>query len=345
MSAHHAADVLSFDAHLGRMVGPPSRSETLLTLRAYYFTDVRPQIEHQRPGSLAEDRVALKNWELHTGNPDIRSISRDHLVLLRDGLLAAGRSKATVNKTWREIKAMLEIAKEDGVIARVPKIGLRMKTKLVRPDAKIQRDIISDDELTRLWRACDQAMYPQRGAFPTVAMWRALIYLFRLYGPRTRDLFYLKWDSIKPKKGLIQFEAMKTSKLQGLPLTDLASRQIEQFRGIDADYVFPGFRSHGCFLKGPPGRWVRGYYTTWRTEICPAAGITSPIVFKHFRETMVSTLNGVEPNLGNWIAGHYVPGVSAQSYDMPTARVRAAIERVPIPSCFQMVEPDANRSA
>lgn len=334
-AAEPAADVLSFESHLGRYVSPPSRPEQALTLRQYYAAHVRHLIDHHKRSSLAEDRVAIKNWELHTGNPDLRSISREHLVKLRDGLLAAGRSKATVNKTWREVKAILEIASDEDVIAKVPKIGVGMKARLVAEPAKIQREIISDDELTRLWHACEHATYPQRGTFPTVAMWRSILFLLRLYGPRTLDLFRLRWESIKPKSRLIQFEAMKTGKLQGLPMTDLAARHIEQFRGIDATFVFPGFRSHGSFLKGP-GRWARGYYSTWRSEICPAAELEATIVFKHFRETMVSTLNGVEPNLGNWIAGHYVPGVSAQKYDLPTARIRAAIESVSVPDCFQM---------
>ena len=34
------------------------------------------------------------------------------------------------------------------------------------------------------------------------------------------------------------------------------------------------------------------------------------------------------------LAAHYVPGVSAQFYDMPTTRIRDAIDSTVLPDCF-----------
>ena len=96
--------------------------------------------------------------------------------------------------------------------------------------------------------------------------------------------------------------------------------------------VFPGFNTKGCWLHENQ-KWKRGYYTTWRNEIQRDAKLQG-IWIKHFRETMLTRNNGIEAGLGNWMAGHYMPGVSAQSYDLPTKRIREAVESTPVPECF-----------
>lgn len=328
--------ILSFNDYLSRFVGPVAKAESAITLRAFYESNVLPEIEEQAAGSLAEDRYALAHWERHTGNPELRAIDKGHLIRLRDGMLRADRRPGTINKTWRELRAILQMAADEELLNRVPQIGRRMKSRLVREPAKAQREIITREELTRLWHACEFASYPNPKRFPTAAIWRTILLMFWLYGPRTQDLFRLRWDSIYASSMLIRFEAMKTKKLQGLPLTPLVFESIRALRGLDPIYVFP-LRTKGHFsLRN--NCWIPGYYTAWRAHIQPAAGIGEPVLFKNFRETMVTNLNAVEPSLGNWIAGHYMPGVSAQNYDLPTQRIRRAIESVEIPNCFRLAD-------
>ncbi len=85
-------------------------------------------------------------------------------------------------------------------------------------------------------------------------------------------------------------------------------------------------------VKFPPG-----YYATWRHEICEQAALLAPIQLKHFRERVVTRYNAMHPGLGSWIAGHYVPGVSAQSYDLPTDQIREVLGSAPVPECFRSI--------
>lgn len=315
----------------------PDPDETL-TLRHYYSEWVLPELSHAAPRSLVEDSTALKHWEHYTHDPDIRGLTRQDLELLRDGMLQDEYAAATINKTWRELKMMMEFAHDERVISVVPKIGYRMKSMLLKEHPKIQRETISDFEVEQLWRSCQAATYPRDRVTPAPKSWRVALYLFWLYGARTWDVFSLEWKNVKFRDRLIQFEAMKTRKLQGLPLTDLGIRHLRSISN-HSHRVFPGFNSRGCFLKRT-GKWKTGYYTTWRNEIFRTSEIETYIVLKNFRETMLTRFNGNadEPGLGNWIAGHYVPGVSAQCYDLPTKRIRKAIESVTVPACFEEIQ-------
>ncbi|MFQ5734804.1 MAG: tyrosine-type recombinase/integrase [Planctomycetaceae bacterium] len=314
--------------------GGPDPGE-LITLRHYYDGWIYPEIvDVQSANSLKEDRTALNHWEHLTDNPDIRSVGRDDLRKFRDALNAAGLRPATINKTWRELRTMFAEAADQRFISAVPRIAKGMKCSLVREPAKIQRESVTFAEIESLWRGCAQATYPAHEEFPAPKLWRVAIVLFTVYGARTLDIFQrLNWDNIRFGDRLIRFEAMKTRKLQGLPLTDLVIKHLRSIRGR-SQRLFRGFNSRGNRLKGTI---KRGYYTTWNWEI-GAAAIDPPIWLKNLRESMLTRYNGIEPGLGNWIAAHHVPGVSAQHYDLPTQRIRDAIEASPVPDCFSEIQ-------
>lgn len=319
-----------------RRTQPPDELPEELTLRDFYLRYVLPEIQHEAPSSLKEDRTALNHWEALTQDPDIRAVTRYHLERLRDGMQAHGASPATINKTWRELKMIFEVAADLEIISRAPKIGLRMKSRLVKQPHKLQRETIDFEEITRLWKACRRATYPPKRQFHPAKLYRVALVLFYLYGPRTVDLLErMEWDNVRFRDKVIQFNALKTSKLQGLPLTDLAIEHLQSIMGRSRR-LFPGFNTKGCWLKKPQ-RWKPGYYATWNGEILPEANVNPPITFKHFREAMVTRHNRTKPGLGSWIAGHWIPGVSAQSYDLPTDDIRQAIAETPVPDCFQSV--------
>lgn len=316
----------------------PFDPQEQVSVRRYYECCVFPQIrEEQAQRSLDEDRVALNRWEDCTGNPDIREVGPVDLERFRDGLIARGCKGPTINKYWRELKAIFADAEDRGLIPRVPSLGRRRRSRLVKESPKMQRECITVDEVTRLWRACAAASYPAGTQFPAPKLWRVAVVLFWTYGARTLDMLReLRWDNIRFNDRLIQFEAMKTTKLQGLPITEVVERHLRSIRG-HAERVFPGFNTPGCFLKRPQ-RWKRGYYTTWRSEITAGAGIEESIILKNFRESVVTRYNGIEPGLGAWIAAHHVPGVTAMHYDLPTQRIRQAIESAAVPECFCEVD-------
>ncbi len=312
---------------------PFEPSEQPLRLRGYYEKYILPEIkEEQSPGSLIQDRVALNHWEALTENPTIDQINRDHVIAYRDGLIKRGLSPATINKCWRELRAMFNWAADENYIVKAPSISRRSKSKLVKQPPKIQRETLTIDEVSRLYLACRKATYPTGGEVPAPKLWRVAIVLWWFYGARTMDVIgKLTWDNIHWNDRLLVFVAQKTGKLQGLPLTDLVAAHLKSIKR-KSNLVFPGFKTKGCYLKEKQ-LWKNGYYTTWRNEIQPDAGLTG-IKIKHFREAMITRNNGIEPGLGKWIAGHYMPGVTEQFYDFPTQRIRNAITRTPVPDCF-----------
>ena len=227
-------------------------------------------------------------------------------------------------------------AQDRGLIPRIPSLGRRKRSRLCKERPKVQRECLTPAEVASLWLNCRHATYPAHSQFPAPKLWRVAMVLFWVYGVRTIDtLRELKWSSIRFNDRLIQFAAFKTSKLQGLPLTDLVIEHLRSIKG-HSERVFPGFNTTGCFLHKPQ-KWKRGYYSTWRSEICAHATLEADVVLKNFRETMLTRFNGIEPGLGNWIAAHHVPGVSAMHYDLPTHRIRAAVEAAPVPQCFQEI--------
>lgn len=327
--------------------GEPTAGE--LTLRQFYDAHTRPESAGLADATLALDRQALAYWERDTPNRPIGEVERGDVQQLLDGLRTRGSiakpgeplKDATINRVWRHVAKIFSHAVELRFLSAVPTIGRRMRSKLVHEAAKHQREPVTFDELERIWRGCAQARYPRRGSYPAPKQWRVAEVLFALYGARTEDTLGLTWEDVRFGEKLIRFQAMKNRKVQGLPLTELVAahlRSIRPFAASPTTRVFPGFKSRGHWdarLKN----WKPGYYTTWRNEILPAAGIDDGgLLFKHFREAAVTRYNGIEPGLGSWIAGHSVPGVTAQFYDLPTKRIREAIEEQALPDCFREVD-------
>ncbi len=74
-----------------------------------------------------------------------------------------------------------------------------------------------------------------------------------------------------------------------------------------------------------------------------AASLAAPdvrpnLMFHHFRKTMVTELNIYSNAAGNWVAAHYMSGVSEVFYDTPTERISKAVadrEADRLPQCFK----------
>lgn len=308
--------------------------------RSVLLPDLADTVHGVRPRSLDSDRNALNHWKHHTGDPPLRDVTDAHLDLLEKGMAAKGCQPPTINKVWRELKAMFVAAVEDGFLQLVPipaqrRRGRRIRGQLVKESPKRQRPVLTADEVTRLWRACRFATYPQNVQFPAPKLHRVSIVLYWFYGPRTLDNFGLRWkEDILWRQLLVSFEAMKTSKLQGLPLHPLVAEHLKSIKG-HSDRVFPGFNTPGCRFK--TGKWKSGFQTTWRREILANANLELPATYRHFRERVVTEFNDLGHNLGDWITAHHIPGVGPQNYDLPTRQIREAMLAAPFPKCFEEI--------
>ena len=349
-----------------------------LTLRRFYETSLLPWRIRNKPATRALDRETLIAWETFTSNPDLRSFdwstqdsTRVSLRALRTELQsfvtghehAAGVSMSTCNKRLRTLRMFLKRAADPidfGILPHVPDLGRDFTGTAsvwqMRATRNKSRELISADELIRLYHACEFAEWPleSQTGIPPAMLWRVAIFLIWSYGALTEDHFFgLTWDLVDFKKKLLSFQAGKTSKLQGVPLTDLIVKALQKIRSCSSQ-LFAGFTTIGTWS---PQGWRPGIHTTWSRDILWNAHFainrgpeehqrasrewpdSAPnLMFHHFRKTMVTELNTYSDKAGAWVAAHYMPGVTEQFYDTPDERIRTAVEareRERLPQCFR----------
>ncbi len=343
------------------------------TVRQYFqFQLLDECVSELRPNTIKEIRIALNHWERRTDNRPLKDVSADDVRQLRDTMLADGKAPRTVAKTWAHLSTIFRAAKFDSIIPDVPQAARLRKSilpKAVRHERKQQRLPLTTDELQRLFYACSAAKYPIHP--DRVFLWQSALYLFWMYGPRTRDLLALTRNDINTAARLLKFRAMKTGKLHGLPITEFGMSVLDKLQQLDGGggmKLFPGFNKTGNWntpKNGKRPRWISGYYATWNADICPAAGViphTGPawliksiadrpdavpcVQLKTFRQTMVTELNDYSKHvhssrqLGAWVAGHYMPDVTSQNYDYPAADICEAValrETQRLPECFRHI--------
>jgi len=346
--------------------------EEPLTLSQFYAESLAESRGEQRSTSTFKaDKEALKAWDLYTQNIDLRSLcwdsprmSRESLKLLRQQLqmyvrnqLAVPIAASTINKRLRHIRAILNLAADPidhALIGHVPDLGKAFTNtnSLWQIEAKRlpPRETVTRDEMERLFQATSFAKNPH--------LWRVIILLLWSYGVRTEDHFFrLDWSLIDFTKMLMRFTANKTSKLQGVPLTPLLARALQSLptnTGANVGPIF-GVMNRGTWSINHG--WKEGYYTIWSRDILPAARIEVKkgpdehkaasllpadvrpnLLFHHFRKTMVTELNIYSGQAGNWVAAHYMSGVSEVFYDTPTERIAKAVqdrENERLPDCWK----------
>lgn len=350
-----------------------------LTLRGFYAAFLLPSRMRAARTTRALDRETLTAWEAFTSNPDLRAFdwstqeaTRASLRKLRAELQrfvtgheqSASANMTTCNKRLRTIRHFLTRAADPidcGLIPHAPDLGRDFTGTSSRWQMRATkappREIVSDDELTRLFNATAWARWPDKqltGVCP-VLLWRVALLLLWSFGARTEDHFFgLTWDLVDFPKRLMRFQAEKTSKLQGVPLTDLLIRALQRIKSC-ASKLFVGFDTKGTWSK--TNGWQQGYYTTWSREILwhghfainrgpdnlqkqseTWPDVRPNLMPNHFRKTMVTELNQYSDQAGGWVAAHYMAGVTNQFYDTPDERIRKAVQQREderLPQCFR----------
>jgi len=301
--------------------------------------DVYHELKPQLPLSLSrrtlvEHRTALKHWREATGDPDLAQVTRKTITRLRDYLVGLGLSAATINKTWRTLRALFRFACEElRWIEEIPAVSYKMQSRLIFEAAPQHREVLTHAEIEQLWQNCLLARYP---LVEPCLTWRTFLVLMWSYGMRTDDLVQLPRSAILWTQKLVRFAADKTSKLQGLPLTPLVEWHLQRYLAAvpsDSPRLFPGLKKRG-HVNRRTGKQYAGYYTAWNEVI--SHGVEPRVLLKHLRQAMVSELNdvGLGDDIGGWAAGHSAKGVTAKNYDNPSQRVRRAFLARPVPPCF-----------
>lgn len=364
-----------------RQVVPPNNSpQQPLRLRQFYEGSLLDWRKRLKPSTRANDREALVRWERFTSNPDFHSYDfstkdsrRESLKALRLELqhFVTGHEAepkpvrgSTINKRLAALRTFFRRLADPidfAILPAVPDLGRDFtgttRVWQIKSTYLPQRELITSEELVRLFDACEKADWPKEtetGINP-VRLWRVALLMLWSFGIRTEDHFFgLTWDRVDFSQKLLLFEAEKTTKLQGMPLTELMINALRSIKSCSTR-IFAGISTCGTWAKSIG--WHPGYYTTWSRDILPAARFiinrgpvelqeasrawpdSRPnVMFHHFRKTAVSQLNIYSDKAGAWVAGHSIPGVTAQHYDRPDERIIKAVhdrERDRLPSCFR----------
>ncbi|TWT47070.1 Phage integrase family protein [Thalassoglobus neptunius] len=291
--------------------------------------------------TLKEYRTALSHWDRIVGAVPVADVDGETIRMFRTELVADGTvRRTTANKYLRHLRRLFGVACRAGLISAVPTLSdLTDSWGFSKAEPLPKRELLTVDDVTKLWRGCSSATYPSCGGWmpPTPLLWRVVLVLQWTYGQRTEDCLRLRWDNVLWSDKRIRFRASKTGKLQGLPMTENVEAHLRSIYRQNSDRVFVGFNRPGGWSKKRQA-WERGYYATWRSEIRDAAGLPD-VDLKNFRQRVVTEYNAAFDSikLGSWIAGHSVQGVSAQNYEQPTNAIREAINAAPVPACFSEI--------
>lgn len=311
------------------------------SLRACFEAYVLPELDERATSTLIEYETTLCHWERLAGDPPVGSIDRAVLKMFRTKLFETkyrrgngpkrSRSPATVNKVFRTLKAMITPlwpADRHNPGGR----GLVPFCKFPEPLAtcKSLPFVYSRKDLTALYLAAEACATPKQQRMSPLhnpSVWRAAMVLALNTGPRTWDLFSLKWSDVRWddfRFGSVFFAARKTAKVQRPPLNRCASTHLKHLQSLalDSERVFPGF------AKG------KAFYDAWG-RICAKAGVPDAD-FEDFRKTCSTLHDDIFPGVGPWLTGHEVRGVNAQNYQNPTKRVLRTVYSLKLPRGFRL---------
>lgn len=303
-----------------------------VSLRGYYdhFMAEARRLKSGRgkmsANTLQKDRQALNRWERYTLPDDWpkRGPKWEGLVIgvadeedLEDFFIRArgGLAVNTVKSTWNHLRVIFNHAWHNGVLS-----------KHLTPEAleteKGVVNVYSDDQLERAYRAFSDRVDLQVAFVIAVCC-----------GPRTEDVFGLRWDGINldGRDGpMLEFTARKTRKEQAIPLSEAVVRQIARLPRV-GEYLFDGLTEPGN-VHPERSRASRERNADIRSRLA-AVGINFAKPFQAARATCNERLESHKQGVGQFVLGHALT-LNSRSYRKPDKMVRDAIESAPLPPCF-----------
>lgn len=368
--------------------GDPRRKQTLR--RAYNrILKPRMQAEQAKRASFSPYVTAINHWERYwlersderrarrlkladepsvrqtdaqktqakkrIADPPIHRISKAHLEGFRRWILP-GKAAVTVNNLVAKIRTLILAADEAGWREERPPKLRRLKarnyaTKLV----------MTDDDLTKLYRAADGASWPARDRMGREVnpgdQWRAAIVMFSCYGFRTQELIrYCSW-----KRSLSWANVLSQSVSPGLSeavnddgwLCYVPEKQ-EGAKPEQLVLAIPDVVRLHLRRLGRSGTTDDGVIFDWplsrRSQdiafrgICLRAGVRPPVatgcsrfLIKHFRKTATTRHNLQTPGIAPHVLGHAPRNVSERHYNNPEQAVANHLAQWQYPPVFDDV--------
>lgn len=278
-------------------------------------------------GTLQKERQAINRWERFTQPDDwpegadwpgpslavIGGVSREWFEALWDrmlqpnGPLATDTVKATRNHLMSIIKHAVAVNALQRVSQSRALCNNTPRTRIYTPD-EVRRamDILQADPLLQ------------------AAFWLSLH-----AGPRTVDLFLIKWtDFVKDARGrmLLDFQSRKTGKLQAVPIA-AATWEVINALPRSGPHVFDGYGNPEA--KDPEKTYQSRVRNTLMKQLLRRAGIDVAKPWQVARATCNERYESHRPGVGGFILGHSLGGVNARSYRQPTEAVHEAVKTLP----------------
>jgi integrase len=143
-------------------------------------------------------------------------------------------SPASVNHDLRNVKAALNIAREWGFIATVPKVRMEREPKKLPV-------YMTDEHFAQIYRACDCAKLPDDlQGVAAGDWWRALLVMLKMTGWRISETLSLKWNDVDLDGGvaITRAEDNKGKRDERVDLHPVVVEHLRQVRTFDSA-VFP----------------------------------------------------------------------------------------------------------
>lgn len=249
--------------------------------------------DHLRPGSKRNIESALRLVIAEWQDRPIATIKRRDAIELVDCIKAErGPGAATKAQAW--LRRVFNWMLEKDEIEASPIAGMKAPARLQPRDR-----VLSDDELRRLWVACDQRPHP----------FGRYVQLLLLTACRRMELATLRWSDVDfgERTIIVPGSRYKTGKPHLIPLSRQALRIIEGLPRLDDVYVFPG-RGGGKPLAA---------FTQHKTRL---DALLDPPIDYNLHDTRRTCRTGlsrlrVPPHIAERVLGHAQQGIE-RVYDV-----------------------------
>lgn len=142
------------------------------------------------------------------------------------------RKPASVNKSLRYVKSILNFAQRRGFEVASPNVIEMMK----QPETDTAH--LPDEDLQAILEVVDQAKLPVSDAYETSDWWKAFLMIQRSCGLRVGECLDLKWDWVRLDKAELILPVQKNGKRTRFPLGPKMVELLKQIQDVHPN-VFP----------------------------------------------------------------------------------------------------------
>jgi integrase len=239
------------------------------TWKAFREEYARRTLSGMPPSSREQRQIALQHFERIIKPVKLSAIKTQTI----DDYIAARRlergqkkgstvSPATINKELRELRAVINMAKDWDYFTKVPKFHFLL-------EQEHEPTFVTPEHFAAIYDACDSARLPANLPFPAADWWRALFCFSYMTGWRVSEPLLLKREELDLDAGRVTLRASNTKGRRGeiVPLHPIVVEHLRAIVSFESS-VFP---------------WYYNRRTLWSEllRIQTAAGINLPCLEDH----------------------------------------------------------------